>query len=54
LLFLFSRRRLQVDSKGIIPANIVAQVARNSPLALAAMRLILSGEHVPKSKRATK
>jgi len=43
--------RLQVDFGGSLPANIVALVARTSPLALAMARKILNGEAVPKSKQ---
>ena len=36
---------------GMQPPNLVALVARTSPLALALARQILSGEAVPKSKK---
>ena len=45
---------LQVDFGGYLPPNLVALVARTSPLALAMARQILNGEAVPKSKQEAK
>ena len=47
----FSPRACQVDFGGYLPPNLVALVARTSPLALALARQILSGEAVPKCKK---
>jgi hypothetical protein len=43
-----------VDFGGYLPPNLVALVARTSPLALALAQKILSGDAVPKSKQPKK